>query len=77
MITPRQRLKAWWWKRNHPREYEILEAFIKAYEIKIEEQGGLFPTLVTDWELRMKAQIYSDLAMTAPVDPKVWIIDAS
>ncbi len=77
VLVPYHRLKAWWWKRNHPLEYKILKAFVKAYEAHIEEQGGLFPDLATDWDLRNKARLYGSMAMTEPPRRGVWITDVS
>ena len=77
VVRPYRVIKSWWWKRNHPLEYKILKAFVKAYEAHIEEQGGLFPDLATDWDLRNKARLYGSMAMTEPPRSKVWITDVS
>ena len=77
VVRPYRAIKAWWWIRNHPIEYQILKEFVEAYEAKIEKQGGLFPDLAMDWDLRTKAQLYGSMAMTEPPFTKVRIIDVS
>ena len=77
VLVPYHRIKSWWWKRNHPVEYQILKEFVEAYETKIEEQGGLFPNLVTQFDSWMTVQVYGAIGLRNRDPDKRWITDVS
>lgn len=64
-ISVIQRLRAWWWKRNHPVEYQILKTFVERFEAEVAERGYLFDLHPGNYEQRMRVQMYGDLAMIA------------
>jgi len=72
VMRPYHRIRGWWWKRQHPLEYLILEAAI-AHRMQ-QTKGKLFPDLVTDSERRMVALIYGEMGLRTRNPDKRWLI---
>lgn len=76
-VVPYHRIRGWWWKRQHPIEYEILETFVKAYEAEVAERGFFLLSAKVELDRYRRYQLYGELALTKAPLSKVWIIDGS
>ncbi len=76
VLVPYRRIKSWWWKRNHPIEYQILKAGVEAFEARVAERGWMLvdPARGGRVDGYYKYRLYADLVIQEAARTKITMI---